>query len=208
MFKRLDKNLVEIELYRHNNRDVIGVIGLAENDEITLVPYPLGRESNIKCLMFKLKQPITVLPNSKIAISTYLPFSIAIFSNNALIKIVNVFKIKLALYGTPTMGDLCIYVRESDLINYSELLANLKIILTNNTHEALAVEKLIMPVEGLGIFSNEYGDVVYNVVKAFLISTPRGTVIEISTTTEPSRENNFKGIIKPETVTYIMRHGY
>ncbi|MEM4528872.1 MAG: hypothetical protein QXS23_06770, partial [Desulfurococcaceae archaeon] len=58
MFKRLDKNLVEIELYRHNNRDVIGVIGLAENDEITLVPYPLGRESNIKCLMFKLKQPI------------------------------------------------------------------------------------------------------------------------------------------------------
>ncbi|MEL9909462.1 MULTISPECIES: DUF432 domain-containing protein [Thermoprotei] len=86
-----------------------------------------------------------------------------------MIKIVNVSKIKLALYATPTMGDLCIYVRKSDLINYSELLANLKIILSNKANKVFKIKTTTTP------------EFAYNTVKTTrLLFTMKGLLAALS----------------------------
>lgn len=206
--KKIDesKYSVTFSVGNYNWEKVIG--GLREGEYLELKPLPYGHLSEAQCLLYKLGNPAIIPPNREAVIELKAPLSLGIFHEDVLLATFSYPREKLALYGPPDVGDLCIYVNERVIADFLEAglgPALVKVKVVNRLSKAVEVTKLVLPVKGSGLYYIEPQGFMYSEFLA-IINEIAGKVIA-ETSVQVSQYPNAIELYKPKKDSYVMKYG-
>lgn len=184
------------------------VSGLQEGDYLELRPLPYGYASETPCLLYKLANPTIIPPNKEAGIELRAPLSFGIFNIDTLLAAFSYPREKLALYGPPDVGDLCVYVNErviADFLAAGLRPALVKVKVVNRSSKAVEIARLLLPVKGFGLYYAEPEGFIYS---EFLVAINEiaGKIIAESSV----QIAQYPGAIelhKPRKESCIMKYG-
>jgi len=201
-FKRVSSSVIEVYFKTRNYSEIIARLNYNENIELIIEPRPLGFNSEYKCIVYKFREPLTILPKTRSELKLDLPYSLAIITNNTVVSTIEPMKRKIALYGPPTIGDLCIYYREGDLDQLYWPTGELVVTIVNTTNKPYTIIRLVIPTSGLSIYTTNER-VLYGKVRAEIEEHLGKFTIKVLTTREPIEESAMPVYIS-ESVQYVM----
>jgi len=208
LFKRIDESLVEL---RASARwyELSLLISAKPTDAIALRPSaPRGGRVAVDCVLAKLEKPLVLVPGSSASASLRIPLDLEVAVNGHVAVSIPLARVKYALYGPPDLGVLCRYAgpelaREAEPQAFGELVAHF----SSKARAPCTVAKVVLPLEGLGVYELEGGAVALSDVA---VSVEDCSVAEVETSSGiPSAAGQRRVVYASEgrKRTFLMKFG-
>ena len=195
-------------LLRYSSTEVsLGYLGLSSARSVEIAPYPpVGGRVSVRYLMVRFSESIAVPPGESVAAVVQVPVDLGIYVGRTLVRVVPI-RVKYALYGPSDMGELCRYVSEALVDGLHRCLrAPLRISLSNVSRSTVSISRVVIPLEGLGLYLDGERAPVLTSVRASVRSQAHADVVTELTPSEEV-EGFTKLVVPPSQESYAMIYG-
>lgn len=206
-FERINADLIKLTIVDENGIPTSLNVSAGVDEVVSLKPVPpAGFKVSVDNLMIKFSDVVTLLPNRTASISLRIPADLGVYVNGVQISKVPLSRVKYALYGPPDLGVLCRFVSDEIVAkSLPQALGVIKLVVSNAYKESIRVGKVVLPLEGLGIYVTEENAIVFNSINVN-VSDPN--YAEVVTDVNPSLNNvGFKQSFEGRRVRYVMLYG-
>ncbi|MEM4035903.1 MAG: DUF432 domain-containing protein [Fervidicoccaceae archaeon] len=185
------------------------VLSLGARESLSLRPLPpLGGPLEVTCVLFKLPEPLLLLPGARVTLTLAMPADLGIYARGVLVDSVPLTRVKYALYGPSDLGEVCRYVDRGVAESAPSWAAGeISVRIRSLSSSRLEVSRVVIPALGLAASVTEGGEVTFNDVEVEASSVVYAEVRTKTLSSLAERAGRLRYAGEGREVLYVMRYG-